>query len=123
MSYLYVCNNGKADFQDRYDGVDYVFPKGQTVQIPPDAARHIFGYGEGDKSRAMRRQGVMLHSTDGPKAQEWLNQFSWEEVEPPPPPNLAAKQRAPRGAQGVDSSDAVPTRRGRLEPMPPNNAA
>lgn len=126
MGILYVCNNGKKDFTDRYDGEEYVFAVGETVAVSADAARHIFGYGEGDKSRAMRRQGVVQHSSDGHKAQEWLGQFAFEELEPPPPPNLAAKRPVPKASRNVDDADVTPApvanRKQRMEPIPPHGA-
>src|ERR1700758_675691 len=98
---LYIANkgefefpNGAKEFSDRYDGEDFVFPVGEAVPVPMEAARHIFGYGEADKSRALRRQGVLAHSTDKGKANKWLDNFAFELVQPPPPPDILRK--APR---------------------------
>jgi len=124
---LYVCNNGDKDFSDRYDGEDFSFKVGETIQIPFEAARHIFGYGEADKSRALRRQGVYTHSTDAEKGQKWIDQFVFEMVQPPPPPSLA-RVKAPElgvikmddderdeGAEGIEGA-AEQVRRGRGRP-------
>lgn len=146
MADLYICYNGKpqmdskgapvleadgktpvidsAPFFDRYDGVDYEFPVGETVGIPHAAARHIFGYGDLDKTRALRRQGVMNHSSEMRKGQEWLGMFEFKEVEPPPPPVLG-KQKSLKEVQTAGSAEALeppippPSRRERL---PQHNA-
>lgn len=39
-----VTNGNSFAIDDRFDGVPYEFPAGQTVIIPPDAAQHIFGF-------------------------------------------------------------------------------
>lgn len=118
MGALYVCNNGEKEFADRYDGEDYVFPIGMTVALPVMAAKHIFGYGESDKTRALKRQGVMNYSTDKPKAMEWLGQFKFEELEPPAPPDLSSKRPLSRGARHIDDDNLPPSGPKRQDPVP-----
>lgn len=43
-------NNTKI-LRDRYGGIEYVFPPGETVVIPSEAAEHIFGYGLDTKGK------------------------------------------------------------------------
>lgn len=54
---VFVRNDGKADFTDRFDGVDYRFLPGVLIEIPEEAAHHIFGYGEEDKRPYFVRLG------------------------------------------------------------------
>ena len=39
-----IKNNGQADFIDRCDGQEYIFPAGKTVVVSEDVARHFFGF-------------------------------------------------------------------------------
>ena len=56
---LKVTNRSAIHLDDRFDGVDYSFPKGSTVAINEDAARHIFGFGEPEKTTNLVRLGWM----------------------------------------------------------------
>ena len=49
--------------RDKYGGVSYDFPPGETVTIPAEAAEHIFGYGLDEKERRkkMMRMGIANH--------------------------------------------------------------
>lgn len=75
---LTVKNGNKFDFSGRFNGRDYRFPKGKTVAIPEDAARHIFGVGEQDKTDVLVRHGWMRHSSEYDKGMEILNKFSFD---------------------------------------------
>jgi len=54
-----VKNRSKTKLAARFDGKEYEFPADEKVvtPIPEDAAHHIFGYGERDKTRALQRLG------------------------------------------------------------------
>lgn len=65
---IVVTNETDKDIKGRYASVDYEFPVGVAVEIPSDAARHIFGFGESDKSSALGRLGWMIFSGDGDAA-------------------------------------------------------
>lgn len=46
MGYPYsvkVRNDTDLQFEDRYDGIPYVIKPKSSINIPPDAAQHIFG--------------------------------------------------------------------------------
>lgn len=109
MGILYVANKGEKDFQDRFNGEDYVFPRGKTVPVPHEAARHIFGYGESNKARALTRLGIirMVNEVDT-IGKDWLAQFVFEEQQMPSPPDLL-KAKPPRGQKGLEAlmADAV----------------
>jgi hypothetical protein len=49
-----VTNGNAFDINDRFDGVPYNFPKMTPVDIPVDAAHHIFGWFDGIDRDAMR---------------------------------------------------------------------
>lgn len=52
-----IRNQSKEKLKARFDGTDYVFEVGVTTACSEEAARHIFGYGERDKSKALHRLG------------------------------------------------------------------
>lgn len=54
---VYVKNGNDFTHEDRYDGEDFVFPPGEKVAIPTEAAQHFFGYGLKDKSQILTRLG------------------------------------------------------------------
>ena len=113
MGILYVANKSDSAFCDRYNGEDFVIEPKQTVEITYEAARHFFGYGEADKTRALTRQGVIrLNSEVNTRGAQWLAQFVFQEQEPPPAPDLVGSEaKAPKKARGLDGlmSDATPT--------------
>ena len=54
---IFVTNTNDFDHVDAYDGEEYVFPQGERVLIPADAAVHFFGRNLKDKSEALVRLG------------------------------------------------------------------
>lgn len=57
MSVIYVTNCSGQLLQDSFAGVSYEFPVAQTVEIPEEAAVHIFGYGDDNKEPYLSRLG------------------------------------------------------------------
>lgn len=74
---VFVRNNGTEPHSDRYDGDDFTIEPGKSVEIFADAARLCFGFGEADKSRAIRRLGWASTSHDQSAAIARLNKFSF----------------------------------------------
>jgi hypothetical protein len=72
---LKVTNKSDIDFADRFDGNDYSFPKGSTVAISEDAARHIFGFGEPEKTPCLVRLGWMKSSREYDEAMKIMSGF------------------------------------------------
>ena len=72
---LKVTNKSGEEFSDRFDGHDYSFPKGSTVSINEDAARHIFGFGEGDKTPYLVRLGWMRSNREYDMAMQTMAGF------------------------------------------------
>lgn len=78
---LRVTNNGDFDLNDRYNGIDYAFPKGESVLVIDEVAKHIFGFGAGDKTRSLVRLGWLKHSGEMQTAMEKLGRFSFSFVD------------------------------------------
>ena len=54
---IFVTNTNDFDHEDAFDGEAYVFPQGERVLIPYDAAVHMFGHNLKDKSETLIRLG------------------------------------------------------------------
>ena len=74
---LTITNRNNFEFTGRFNGTDYNFPVGATVAVPDDAARHIFGIGQADKTDVLVRHGWMTHSSLRDQAMGKLNGFSF----------------------------------------------
>jgi hypothetical protein len=64
MGEIFVTNTNDFDWQDRFNGEDFFFPKGERVTIPIIAAEHMFGLGRADKTENLVRNG-WANSEDG----------------------------------------------------------
>ena len=75
--------NNVWKLKDRYGGIEYKFPPGETVTIPAEAAEHIFGYGLDEKGRWQKflRSGL-ANQKDG--------KAIWERMIVKPVGNIAA---------------------------------
>lgn len=80
---ILVKNGGGFDLTDRYNGIDYVFPKGEGVVVSEDVARHIFGFGEADKSACLVRLGWMRTNQDFEGAMQKLAAFVFSDPDQP----------------------------------------
>ena len=76
MSNIFVTNNSDKKLKDGLGGVFYEFPKGKTVEIPVEVARHVFGYGDDSKEPYLARLGWIVSQNDLEKGLEILSQ--WE---------------------------------------------
>lgn len=79
---VFVTNNGKQLLEDGYAGKRYVFQPGRTIEIPMDAAVHIFGYGKDDKMPCLIRLGWLRMSNEVDLAMKKLGEFSFREASP-----------------------------------------
>jgi hypothetical protein len=80
-----VINHNSSRFIDRFDGKDYVFEPHDPVLMSDEAARHIFGYGDGDKAPYLSRIGKMKTTQlDGAggfrEAMKWLEKIEFREM-------------------------------------------
>ena len=85
MSNIFVTNRSDKKLKDGFAGVFYSFPKNETVEIPQEVARHIFGYGDDNKEPYLARLGWIVSQNDLEKGIELLNQ--WEISTEPPSKN------------------------------------
>ena len=67
---LKVVNKNNKPYTDSYLGVSYTFMPNETVLIPEEAGRHIFGYGLEKKNRQYVRMGLIEANT-----QRFLHKF------------------------------------------------
>lgn len=82
---IFVTNNSDMKLLDGYAGVRYEFKPGTTVEIPDEAARHIFGYGDDNKVPYLARLGWMVTNNDLDSGMERLSH--WELTTEPPKKN------------------------------------
>jgi hypothetical protein len=54
---VFVTNQNKEVHSDRYDSEEYVFPPGEAVLVPIEAAVHMLGYRLVDKTDTLVRLG------------------------------------------------------------------
>jgi hypothetical protein len=81
IQFLAVTSRLPKKFSARYVGIDYVFRQGEAINLPIEAARHIFGFGEDDKTRALHRLGWLTHTEGLEQALEKLNEIEFEPVQ------------------------------------------
>lgn len=82
---LKVTNRHAVRYVDRYDGKDFEFMPNEPVVMSEEAARHIFGYGDPDKTPYLARNGkqttTKLEGKGGVKeAHDWLARFEFKEL-------------------------------------------
>lgn len=78
---VFVRNNGSLPFSDRYDGEDFTIEPGQALEMEATCAKLVFGFGEEDKTRAIRRLGWAASTAELPLALERLYSFSFHMTE------------------------------------------
>lgn len=67
---VFVTNNNDFHHEDKFDGVEYHFPPMEKVQVPIDAAEHMFGLGRQDKTESLVRLGWATHYNPETKRME-----------------------------------------------------
>jgi len=82
MSMVYVTNTGDTKLRDGCGGIFYDFPKDQTVEIPLEAAKHIFGYMNPNKEPFLSRLGWVRSFAEIDKGYEKLSEFKISEQPP-----------------------------------------
>ena len=102
---LKVTNNNDFDLNDRFDGTDYTFPAGKSVMLAQPAAKHIFGFGDDNKTPYLSRQGWLRTSGDTKEAHEKLNNFVFSDANVPVSGDVldSDKEQQPALLQMVDS--------------------
>jgi len=69
---LIVNNQLEYEIRARYAGRDYEFLPGEDTPCDEEVARHVFGFGEADKSPALLRLGWISPGSDKSVAEERL---------------------------------------------------
>jgi hypothetical protein len=82
MKTVYVTNGWEKDFESYYAYKLYKFPMNETVEIPIEAACHIFGYMCMDKVPHMTAAGFIRTMNDIPAGLELLAKFKISEEQP-----------------------------------------
>ena len=75
MTTKFVTNTWDKPISFDYAFKLYEFPVGKTVEIPEEAARHLFGYGQEDKEPFMTRLGLFKTRADIPDGLKILSKF------------------------------------------------
>lgn len=79
MSEVQVTNHSASTLRGRFAGEDYEFPPEKPMAISRQAATHIFGLGQADKTRALNNLGVLVGTVTYKEALEVLKQISFVE--------------------------------------------
>ena len=93
MASVQVMNHNDFPLKGRWNGKDYAFPPGRPVELPEEAANHIFGFGADNRTGAYNRLGLLRTGNTMAQAQAVIDrvQFTtgrmvFEEPHPVAPP-------------------------------------
>lgn len=79
MEKIRVLNGSEERIKGRFAGKDYILPPKGSLDLSPDAAAHIFGFGEEDKTNALSHLGWLLPTTRYEDALAKLDQLTFVE--------------------------------------------
>jgi hypothetical protein len=79
---LWVTNTNGEDYEDRFDGEDFYFARGEAVEIPVEGAQLMFGYGEDNKTSTLMRAGKAATANDLKSGLVWLAGFTFNNAKP-----------------------------------------
>jgi len=85
MTSIFVTNNSDRKLKDGFAGVQYSFMPGETVEIPVEVAKHVFGYGDGNKEPYLARLGWIKTQNDLDDGMALL--AKWDFSDQPPKKN------------------------------------
>ena len=84
MREIFVTNNNDFHHQDAYDGIVYDFPPKERVAVPVEAAVHMFGFNQKDKTDTLQRLGWASQVDrktgkveEHPEGVKWLARFAF----------------------------------------------
>jgi hypothetical protein len=81
-SHVYVTNRWERTIEFPFEYRMYRFPVGETVEIPAEAAQHIFGIGDDNKEMYLSRLGIIQTKNDIPNGLKALERI---EISATPP--------------------------------------
>jgi hypothetical protein len=85
MANVYVTNRWEKPIEFSYNYKPYRFPVNQTVEVPEEAARHIFGTDDPDKEKYLARLAIISTRNDIPQGLKVLEKI---EISQLPPQNV-----------------------------------
>ena len=111
-----VKNHSGAKLVAKYAGKEFSFEADENVTTPlgEDAARHIFGYGEQDKTRALLRLGWLSNGSTLQTGLDKLSQFQFLAVEDIKFKETEATMELPRSVASSAPADGMPLSEGEL---------
>ena len=75
MTTVYVTNKWDRPITFSFEYVPYTFPVGETVEIPLEGARHIFGYQHEDKEPFMAQLAIIKTKAEVPDGLKILSKI------------------------------------------------
>lgn len=108
--FIRVTNTLAETIRSKFDGQDYVFKPNEPEDIHFVLAKHIFGFGEDDKSRALARLGWMQSSEQLPRALEKLASVKFSAAP-------ALVEEAPADLVALSAAERVPDRTSSVGPL------
>jgi hypothetical protein len=76
-----VTNNNAFDFAAKFDGVEYVFPRGKTVACEDEPTKFIFGLGNPNKVEVLARYGWAAPWQPASDGMKVLDRFRFEHMQ------------------------------------------
>lgn len=122
FQHLVVTSKLDKPFKARFHGVDYEFKRGKGVEMPVEAAAHIFGFGEEDKTRALHRLGWLTTTEGMEAARERLDRIDFlpaDQIIEIRRPNKARREALTVDGAPI-SNDRSPVNAGAVEEGPGN---
>lgn len=113
---LWVTNNNGDDYEDRFDGEDFYFAKGEPVEIPVEGAQLMFGYGEDNKTSTLMRAGKAATANDLKSGLVWLANFTFNNAKPTVR-ELAPTVQNPEAVVGDSAASGVEHSAGKPTPV------
>jgi len=77
-----ITNRNKESFTGRFNGTDYEFPVNKPAMCDDEAAAHIFGIGQTDKTSVLARHGWAGVGKTYADGMLILDQFKFEHIQP-----------------------------------------
>jgi hypothetical protein len=75
MQTLYVTNRWERPITFSHNFKPYTFPVGETIEVPEDAVRHIFGHGDANKQPYLVQLALIQTQNDIPKGMKALEKI------------------------------------------------
>jgi hypothetical protein len=104
IQFLEVTSRLPKKFTARHFGIDYTFKQNEPVNLPVEAAHHIFGFGDDDKTPALHRLGWLTHTEGMEEALAKLGSIEFEPVKQVF--ELASKPRAGKRQEAATEGKA-----------------